>query len=365
MCSRDDHEAVLSLAFLPHNGSTMTTNITTQLSNTFPGGNVTLGGSYEGCLDQLIINQHKISLLDPLDVSAEIATCGPRPPSETVRGFGYGVWLFGAQSYVRLTLGQIPPSQFQIQLQFRTLDAHGLLLFYPSNDLTQYLVLYLLDGRVMVDYRLTTLDLLSPLQSVELYNTGLWCNVVLSVDGPNVTVIINDTETLGGSSSAIIESGARFSPSDTLLLGGLSSEYANVEDSLATSSSIAGCVRNLRIGVSMLNLQDSENLRADVGGCPEVVAPGVRFMGNGNAEFGFTSQQFHNITFAFRTTQLTALLLEMGGLSVRIFHAKIRVDIGNHFILISEESGLNDNTRHSVLLLYSLSKYELQYYVAA
>ena len=357
LCFRDDHEAALSLGLLPHNGSTITVN--TQLSDSsqqlFRSGNVTIGGSYEGCLDQLIINQHQVSLLSPLDVSTEFATCDPRPPSESAREFGNGVWLYGAQSYVGLTLQQVPSSQFQIQFQFRTLDASGLLLFYPRTDTVQYLALYLLEGRVRVDCRLSTLDVIS-LDSESFYNTGLWYSIILSLDGLNVTVVINDTEMLSGSSSVIVETDATFSPSQVLLLGGLSSEYADVENLLNTASSIAGCIRNLQIGSSVVNLQDAETFfRADFGGCPEAVAPGVRFMGNGRAEFSMGSQQLHNITFAFRTTQLAALLLHVGGLSVRIFHTKLRVDIDNHFILTSEESGFNDNTRHTVFLLYSSS----------
>ncbi len=332
------------------------TAVSTRLSDTIHllrSGSVTIGGSYQGCLDKLIINQHQVSLLDPLDVSTGIATCGPRPPSETARVFGSGVWLFGGNSYIRLTLQEIQSSQFQMQFQFRTLDTSGLLLFYPGTDLMQHFVLYLMEGRVTVSYRLSTLDVAGPLQSESFYNTGLWYDVVLSVDGVNVTITINNTEILSVSSSMVMES--EFLPSQVLLLGGLSAEYAMLENSLDTASSIAGCVRNLRIGVAMVNLQDSENFRVDFGGCPEAVAPGVRFMGNGSAEFSMNSQQLHNITFAFRTTQLAAHLLHVGGLTVRIFHTMLRVDVNTNFILTSEESGLNDNTRHTVFLLLSSS----------
>ena len=316
------------------------------------GPTVAVGGSYQGCLDQLIVNEHQVSLFDPLEMDTEITTCGPRPPAQAGREFESGVWLFGSGSYVRLAQQLELASQFQIEFEVRTLDASGLLLYYPGTDSVQYLALYLSEGRIRAEYRLSTLDRIA-VQSELVYNTGLWYSVVLLVDGANVTLEINNTETLAGSSSTIMLPDATFSLSQVLFVGGLSAEYSAAGDTLATSSSVSGCVRNLQIDTIPVDLQDGESVRADFRGCPGRVEPGVRFMGNGRAEFGISRQDFHNVSFGFRTTQLAALLLQVGDLSLSIFHSKLRVDVAGRFVLTSEESGLNDNARHTVSLLYS------------
>lgn len=330
------NEAVLSLASLPKNGSTITVNATVSSSNLF-NDNITIGGGYAGCLDHLTVNRQPVFLLNPLE-DIDIYTCGPRLPSETAREFENGAWFFGAGSYIQLFS---QPFEL-IQFEFRTLDSSGVLLFYPNNE-QQYILLYLSEGRLAVDYNLSPLDFLH-LETESTFNSGLWYQVSLRISDQNITVTINDTLTLI-TSSTIADIG--FTPTGILLLGGVSANYSAEADGLASSLSIAGCMRNLEFDGLLINIQESISNRVDFSGCPQVVASGVRFMGTGRAEYLVTSQQFHNLTFTFRTTQLAALLFCFSEFSISIFHTKLRLDVSDEFVLISDEPGLNDNIQHT------------------
>ena len=79
-----------------------------------------------------------------------------------------------------------------------------------------------------------------------------------------------------------------------------------------------------------------------------MVASGVRFFGNGRAEFHASNQVLRSISIAFRTTQLASVLIYMEGLSISIFHTKIRVDLFNEVTLTSVQSDLNDNVMHTL-----------------
>ena len=339
LCFRDLNGAVLSLASWPVNGSTITVSATISRPSLFflVNDSITIGGDYTGCLDRLAVNQQRMFLLTPLE-NSDIYTCGPRPPSEVARGYEDGAWLLGGGSYIQITS---QPLQ-SIQFEFRSLDSSGILLFYPSNQ-QQYFLLYLSEGKIMVDYNYSPLDFLH-LETEATYNSGLWHHISVMMFKWNITVAIDGVPTLRGSSSTVLE--IAFTPLAIILLGGISPTFSTDADNLASFSSVAGCVRNLQFGGLLVNLQESVSNRVDFGGCPQVVSSGVRFMGTGRAEFPISAQTFQSITFTFRTTQLAALLFSFGNLSISLFHTKLRLDIADEFVLVSDESGLNDNTQH-------------------
>ena len=354
--SRDDNEAILSLARLPENGTAIT--VRTAISNSNQSSlfneSVIVGGGYVGCLDHLILNQQLISLLTPIDGEVNIDTCGPRIPLEAVRSFGSGVWFYGAGSYMRHSLQQqLESVQFEIQLYFRTFDELGLLLFYPDENLMQYLVVYLSEGKVALDIKHSPLDS-KHLESESTYNFGLWYEITILVNGLNITMTVNGTETLFDSSSVVTDSS--FTPSDTLFLGGIPSQYSTVIESDIITSSLSGCMRNIQFDGTVVNLEESESNRVEFSGCPEVVERGVRFMGTGRAEFPLGSQALNNITFAIRTTQLAALIFNFGEFSVSIFHTKLRLYMSDNFIVEVDDVILNDNTRHTGSVLFSSSE---------
>lgn len=340
----------MSLVALPENGSAITVSAVSNSDQYLLfSNNITVGGGYAGCLDRLIVNQQPIPLLNPID-DVDVYTCGPRVPSETAREFESGAWLFGAGSYIQLSSQQLQLPELEIQFVFRTLDASGVLLFYPSN-IDQYLLVYLSEGRLAVDYNLSPLDLIH-LETEATFNSGLYYQVHLLITELNIAVTVNGTLTLINNSSTVMN--ATFTPLEIVFFGGISADYSAGTDNLASASSIAGCIRNLQFGGLLVNIQDSVSNRVEFGGCPQVVAPGVRFMGTGRAEFLLTSQHLTNITFGFKTTQLAALLFSFGGFTISVFHTKLRFDVSGEFTLVSDELGLNDNTQHTGSVLLSL-----------
>ena len=352
---RDENELVLSVTSLPWNGSTFTANATAVgftppvlFNDVISLGGGTSGGGYVGCLDRVIVNQEQLALLNSLERGVNIATCGPRFPAESDRQFENGTWLLGAGSYIRFST-QLAFSRNRLQFQFRTLADSGILIFLPSSDFMQFIVVYLTDGRVALNCSLSSSIDSQHLETRLSYNSGLWHKVDLLISDFNITLTIGGNETL-------ITTCLQPVPSGPLSLGGLSPEDSILVQGIIDSRSIAGCVRDLQINGSIVNLRDSENNRVDLSGCPGMVAPGVRFSGDGRAEFALSEQLLYSISFGFRTTQLASLLLHLQGLSISVFHAKIRVDLSSESLhLTSRESGLNDNTRHTVTLTFSNS----------
>ena len=306
-------------------------------------GRGSLENGYSGCLDHVVVNVKPLALLNPLERRVNnVMTCGPRPPAELPRGFESGAWLFGAGSYISIST-TLPLSN--IELQFRTFDQYGILLFSPDDNFEQSMIIYLYEGRIAVDFHISALDMLH-LETSLTYNSGLWYEIDLSISELNITLVVNRNETLSGFSSNIAN--FQFTPSGQLFIGGLSQEYSDIMSGIITTSSMAGCVHDLQISGSMINLQISENVRVDFNGCPVDVARGVRFMGNGGVEFVMLEQQqLYNISFGFRTTQLASTLMYVGGLSVSIFHTRLRIDLFSDLVLVSQKSGLNDNSRHT------------------
>ena len=134
-----------------------------------------------------------------------------------------------------------------------------------------------------------------------------------------------------------------------VFIGGLPKDIQAESPELAALPSIAGCIDQFQVNSMPMNLSEMNSYRVDFSGCPATVAPGVRFSGKGLAEFQLREAKLNTLTFNFRTSQLKALLLQTGNLTISIFHTKIRVDIFN-ITLLSAESGLNDDTLRSAML---------------
>ena len=335
------------MAVLPENGSTITVSAALSNSTLLFAEAVAVGRYYSGCLDRLIINRQQVALLNPFERDRVNICGGPRLPFDSQREFGNGVWLFGAGSYVQ------PSFQFlelsNMRLDFRTFDESGLLLLAPGSDMVQYLAIYLFEGRLAVDFQLSTLRFLQ-IRSDFVYNTGMWYEVDLQIDPSSVVIVVNESEVLQASvmNSTFISSGS-------VIVGGLSDEYAVLMDMLTVASSISGCVRNFHVNEELALFNVSESNRVDFGGCPNTVATGVRFMGNGRAEFSIANEELRNITCAFRSTQVAALLLQFDSFAVSLFHGRLRVDYLNSFILQAEDSNYNDNIIHVMTLTFSSS----------
>jgi len=122
----------------------------------------------------------------------------------------------------------------------------------------------------------------------------------------------------------------------------------------STLPSVAGCIDMFRVNGLPVSLTPANTHRVDLSGCPSTVAPGVRFNGEGLAQFHLQEERLRTLTFNYRTSQLKALLLQTGNLTISVFHTKLRVDVFNASLL-SAESGLSDNTHQSLLLEFEYS----------
>ncbi len=76
-----------------------------------------------------------------------------RPPADLPRAFETGVWLLGAGSF--LALNPVPLSiegGVSVSLSFRTLTPSGTILYLTSSDLVAYVIVYVDNGWVWLDY---------------------------------------------------------------------------------------------------------------------------------------------------------------------------------------------------------------------
>lgn len=116
---------------------------------------------------------------------------------------------------------------------------------------------------------------------------------------------------------------------------------------------MAGCTQQFRINEIDLSLVGRESHRVDSNGCPVEVASGIRFTGEGQVDLSLDESNLYNISFNFRTTQISALLMQAGNLSVSLFHSRIKLQVYNagiQYNIVSMESNLGNNIPQFVSL---------------
>ena len=162
----------------------------------------------------------------------------------------------------------------------------------------------------MLEYSQTGLEF-TRVQTTSMYNDGRWYSVGVVIDQQGVALTVNGTETVTGEAPTFMS--GTFNSSNMVFVGGVSPQVEAVLNS--SRASLPGCVRDLSINDDLLNLQEGVELyRVVLGGCPAQVSTGVRFMGDGHAQFEVSSsavEDLANISLDFRTTQLAALLLHL------------------------------------------------------
>ena len=227
--------------------------------------------------------------------------------------FESGAWLQGAGSFLLLNA---PSTSIDIEFgteltfSFRTLSQDGTILYITDANLVSYITVFLLEGLVVLEYSQTGLES-TRIQTTSTYSDGLWYSVSIIIDQQGVVLTVNGTEMVTGEAPTFMS--GTFNSSNMFFIGGVSPQ---VEAVLNTSrASLPGCVRDVSIDDELLNLEDGAELyRVVLGGCPAQVSAGVRFMGDGYAQFEVSSsavENVANISLDFRTTQLAALLLRV------------------------------------------------------
>lgn len=232
-----------------------------------------------------------------------------RPPAEVPRLFESGAWLQGAESFILL---DIPSIEFgsEFTFSFRTHSQDGTILYIINQNYVSYLTVFLYNGLVMLEYSQTGLDI-TQLQTTSTYSDNQWYAVSVVIEEQAVRLTVNNTETLSGN-GPIFMLGA-FNDTNYVFIG---STPPIVDKISASRYSIPACVRDFVFNDELLNLRNYTSAhRVEVGRCPSQVSAGVRFMGDGHAQFeapsSLTLENLSSISLDFRTTQLAAQLLEV------------------------------------------------------
>ncbi len=157
-----------------------------------------------------------------------------RPPADLPWAFATGVWLQGAGSF--LALNPVPlciEGGVSVSLSFRTLTPSGTILYLTSSDLVAYVIVYVDNGWVWLDYSQTGLD-----------------RIRMPLNQQGVVLTVNGTDVVQGGSPTIMP--GAFNSTTYLFIGGVS---PRVEEDVETIKPfLPGCVRDISIDDQLLDL---------------------------------------------------------------------------------------------------------------
>ena len=134
-------------------------------------------------------------------------------------------------------------------------------------DDSQYLIVYLTNGALYLEYSLVTLDR-TIIGTNSSYSDGQSYNVSVSLEGQNASLVIGD-EVIQGSTPRFAS--RSFVPSGQFFIGRVPSA---VNDGIWPES-FAGCMDGLQVNGVSVDLQDRQtqvnNFRVSLEGCPAQV----------------------------------------------------------------------------------------------
>ncbi len=192
-----------------------------------------------------------------------------RPPADLPRAFETGVWLQGAGSFLALNSARLSlDGGVSVSLSFRTLKPSGTILYLTSSDLVAYIIVYVDNGWVWLDYSQTGLDR-TRIRTTSTYTDGQWYALSVQLNQQGVVLTVNGTDVVQGGSPTIMP--GAFNSTNYLFIGGVSPQVEEVVETLRPS--LSGCVREISINDQLLDLQQNTNsYRVSLGGCPEQVS---------------------------------------------------------------------------------------------
>ncbi|XP_041646715.1 usherin [Cheilinus undulatus] len=214
-----------------------------------------------------------------------------------------------------------------VELSFRTRSPDGLLLsaFSPGNQ-EEFLAIQIKDGcpYFLFDPQGSAVAVSVQGDGGRRYNDGQWHSITATRRGAVGTIVVNDQ--YRGSASA--SSGRTIIGENTgLFIGGLPEDFnllrEDTGDAQLVRRDFSGCLRDVRFKMSDSPSEKWKSLDWKKAtkkvaayesweGCPVQTVDGAHFLGHGHLEIHrdvFTGGKDFEISFDFRTDQLSALLL--------------------------------------------------------
>ncbi|XP_015919728.2 laminin subunit alpha isoform X1 [Parasteatoda tepidariorum] len=257
---------------------------------------------FDGCIEDVQFGDTPVGLWDFVWAENNFEGCAERTeltvlqPSNGLRfnGAGYAILPSKKHKFAKTSV---------IKLQFKTYAQHGLLFLIGKNK--EYFAVDMVDGHIHLAYDLGSGPL--SITSEETYNDGKWHSLDASRFDKNAVLKVDEVE-VGKGSSPGNENTLSFT--NQMFIGGYprsTHSYPGV-----SSTGFEGCIMDLQIGATNINLNQNEEALGVVNGCPVTIARTVSFSNDSSSGYiAMPPVQLGNLaqlTFKFKTTEENGLI---------------------------------------------------------
>ncbi|XP_023215489.1 laminin subunit alpha-1-like [Centruroides sculpturatus] len=249
---------------------------------------------------------------------------------------------------------------FLVTLQFKTYDEDALLFFMSDNVTGHFVSLELQEGHVVYQFDLGNTSRLV-LKTQKKYNNGNWSKLTAGRDMLQGQLSVDDELQEG----KLPERGPiSLELSKSLLyFGGVTPGFGNNKWSRVTFQNYLGCMKDLQIDTTILNLLNYKYYGVE-SGCKDTDTKIVSFKGTGYIEvISHPLTEEGNFGFTFQSTQTTSLLMistfegfstsmdkKMHYYAVMLLNGKLeaRFNANAGEVRITSEQKFNDGIYHSL-----------------
>lgn len=224
-----------------------------------------------------------------------------------------GVFFTGTNFTEFMPLDSLTGYSTDVSLHIRTFQDSAALLYTRHNTNGEFIAIQVRSGRLWFMYDCGSGPAaISPQITI---NNGIWHRIVVSRNGTNGMVTIDDVHTASGSSpglSEVVAAGA------ALYIGGipegvslLTNQNGNNENATLTNTVYAGCLRDVFISNTMLSFTMVSETTAGIYpisvGCPTLREKGIHFYGGGYVTLPrinilISNEIEYSVSISFRTT---------------------------------------------------------------
>ncbi|KAB0790802.1 hypothetical protein PPYR_15312 [Photinus pyralis] len=318
----------------------------------FPIQEQIIQNSFDGEIEDVVIGETPISLWNFVEGNENNHGATRRDqllelhPSTGFRFNGYGYVIYDARSFLLR-------GRSDVQISFKTFAPTGLLFLMAGGKSKTFLSLEIKDGRILYQYNLGagTKMWITP----KMYNDGNWHTIEASREGSKGRFIV-DKEDMPDNTADV--GGSALESSETFFFGGYPQEH-HVKD--VTNVDFDGCIDNVAIMGSPLDLSRHIKAYGVVPGCPEKFARMVSFISDRQgyiANSHFSTSDVFQMNLRFRTKSKEGLILYASdkfnneGISLGLVGGRLAL-ISQKVQLDSGESSYNDNEWHVVTITHS------------
>ncbi|XP_071118715.1 laminin subunit alpha-2-like [Haliotis cracherodii] len=254
-------------------------------------------------------------------------SCGREAP----QSFEEGAFVFGnsENSFAEIKFKRKEVVKtFNISFSFRSYYADGLLFLLTNQGNTDYLVVQLQNGEIVLSYRHKADQ--HSIRSGRRLGDGKWHSVVVHKGSRNIHLKVENENRIKESIARRLDIAA------PMYVGGLPDTYPSSVENLVPHS-LRGCLRKFTINGEVIDIADTKVI-SGVGPCNKNVEPGASFQGN---SWGIYSQAFHigeflKISLEFRTNSgngtLVTISSESGdlGMTLEVYKGMVQFTIKNN-----------------------------------